>query len=368
MDITNFFNRETTVDKCFKESPITIVIPYYSEHMKPLLRNILFRLETTNNVHNMFFIEHLNNKEEIATFQKELGGRFTTRILSSSEMITGYETESILFLIDSFAGKKCTNSPVSEIGVLNQLMDNLTFNNNAYTILTDYEGDSAYISLRQLHYSPFLKKYLLNNKYENNKNNELVLDNYPIVASKVFNIFNQIVTEGLTIYQTFEEINLSTMTSSVGFKFKEITRFDRYFLKEELFSYFLKRIDYNEIFDFEKEINENQGTSEFLVSNFVGDENKEKRLFFIRDYLLDMKLNLISFSSNIKSRLQILKNYGNRDFEDTMKILAEKEKELEQKEFVLENLISKVSNVEDPNLLSNEDFQEILNIGALLKA
>lgn len=293
MDLLNFFNRKTKISPEFKSEAIQVIIPFYLPHMKDLIRNILFRLETTEFKNSLILLFQDETKEVVFELQEAFSGYFSTDILVTSATSLNATKRNIptVFIIDNNSKNLFGNSTKS-LKVICQSFK------STYFIELDSYLNSATIHLYQGIKNDFTDDMLFNNYKKGLDKSELVAINYPIVASKAFNIFNQIVSEGMEVYQTFEIINLDNMSSENSFGMSEGSVLNKYIKKES--SYFNVVADWLE-----------NNKSEDL-DNPIVNMDIQKKIKYLEEYAL--LLDGILDSSKIKTRREkdvlILKKKG----------------------------------------------------------
>lgn len=344
MDIKAFLNRKTEVDGTFKTEPVTVIVHNYDKKQRSLVQNILFRLEPTGRLNKLILLENPENREDVKSLLSEFVGFFTTRILTST--IASFPvtqlTENVVMFSDSQSG----TTQISGLLPLLQPKKVLVLN-------TSFSQNKGKIILSNIEKHPFTGNCTLDNKAlsEQLDNQGFNPRQYPLIESKLFNIFNQIITEGLSIEQTVETLDLETITSTNQFKFEKMGRVEKYFGVTNRNVY--RGYSFEELTPFEHNLSELSNNdldamgvlSQGLVVN-------QLREVINKVQMLEGKIN---FANAILNESSVLKREA-ESHKNEIVALTNKMK-------VLEALLQLFSTAREQNtLLAPEDLSEIANM------
>lgn len=350
MDISSFLNRKTFVDSTFKTNDLTIIFNGYKKHMISLMQNILFRLETTGRNNKIIILTNDSESQDISEMVSEFVGFFSTEILIL-KLTNPYiiQSENIIILNDLYVN----SNPLLDISKLE-----FTPNAKILALTTSYSGVESKIVLSNVKKNNIKQQIYFDNLALVSKldNSEFDFSLYGIIESKIFNILNQILTESLPIYQTIELINLETLESVNGYKFKDISRTEKYFDTNTTFSddidseliinevnpYILLGINMEDV---SLEVQATDREKDLLFDIFaVEKQNIESELNSIERYLNIYSMNSSQFSEKIESLNQ------------TKESLIVKKENLEK----VGNLFNEISC--NSAQITNNDVLEIGNI------
>ena len=358
MDILNFFNRQLEVDESFKTKGITVLVTSYASHMKSLIQNILFRLENTGFENNIIISENPTNTKDVSDFVKEFSGFFNTEIYIAQDKNYPFEyiKDTIIVLNDYYILNNKLNYKDKN---LEKLLSNIELKpeTNILSLSSGYENTSAFILLNNVKYNNLKKTIYLDNMYYTDMLNSTDFDFelYPMVESKLFNIFNQIITPNLKVFQTFEIIDLISMTSKLKFQFKDISRQDKFFNKEYPFNLDDKLIESEyHLFDLlDCEYSEDLAVSNELVK-------------FLQIFITQYEHELKAEDEILKGRYETfnqLNSVTNDKFNRQLSALKEKIDDKMLRISALQEL-SKV----DFESIKHKDVVEILNLAKTIKS
>lgn len=229
MDITAFLNRKTQVHPTFKTEPITVIVSSYGDNLKSLIQNILFRLEPTGLDNKLIFYTDNSNNDSVTEFIQEFVGFFSTNMLTTSLRLPIDQLTNNCIVIHDTDNFSRMFSKKQEMFLGESLRD-LSQKETLFLSLS-YSGNLGRIALSNIEYNPIFGDVGLDNHGLSGSldNQNFVSSYFPLMESKVFNVFNQIITEGLDVEQTIELLDLENISSTNAFKFDKMSLATKYF-------------------------------------------------------------------------------------------------------------------------------------------
>lgn len=358
MDILGFFNRQLEVDTSFKTKGLSIVVTSYSNHMKSLIQNILFRLENTGYPNKLFISEHSTNSEDVSELVREFSGYFNTELIvfSTTEYPNSLVGDTIILINDYYVLKN--NFNYNDFS-LEKLLASLSISegSNILSLSAGYSGTRSMINLNNVKFNTIKKSIYLDNMYYEDMlvNDSFDFELYPVVEGKLFNIFNQIITPDLKVFQTFELIDLISMNSEIKFQFKDISRQDKFLKSKYPFNIDGELLvsEYNLFNMLDIEYIENEQTQDIL-RKFLHT--------FITQYYTELEAEKTILTNRFNT-FKELNTSTNNKFSNELELLGEKIKEKNLRLSALKELMSI-----DFEAVKHKDVVELINLSKTIKS
>lgn len=358
MDILSFFNRQLDVDESFKTKDISVIVTSYGSHMKSLIQNILFRLENTGHANKLFISENLENKQEIEELVREFSGFFNTELVvfNNKHYPNALIDDTVIILNDYYVLKNKLN--YSELN-LEELLKPLNIGQDSHilSLSSGYSGTRAIMNLSNIKFNTIKKSIYLDNMYYEDmlENDSFDFELYPVVEGKLFNIFNQIITPDLKVFQTFELIDLITMNSEIKFQFKDISRQDKFLKSKYPFNIDGELLvsEYNLFNMLDIEYSENEQT-QGVLKKFLGT--------FITQYYTELEAEKTILTNRFNT-FNELNTSTNNKFSNELELLDGKIKEKNLRLSALKELMSV-----DFDSITHKDVVELINLSKTLKS
>lgn len=369
MNILNFGTKTTEIPEEFKTKNNIFVFYRYSKEYHSLIQNLLFRLETTEVENKILFVNIPDDEfKELKEVIFEYTGFFKTEILVSTEIPTTLlkNDYNFIYLLDNIK-KNVKSSTIFKLFRFNYdlgisqicLFLNYSAENSSVKITISKPILNTFLNTIYLPNSP-LGKDFIEQDYFNVK--DFINLNYPLILSKLFNIYNQIISPDMNFYQTIEEFNVQTITSKNSYEYSDLTLVDKYIpieLQEKLTKNLNTEIVQPELNPFS--IMQEEISMELFKNITPSTQTINSTKVFLESYLNSMEIKIQENENQIK-----ILSLNKQHFVKEINELNNEVSKINNGKIIVRNILTtlKEKNKEE---LTKEDCLLLVNIANTLK-